>query len=145
MIKYKTGAVLDRLIIIPFNAVFNKDDPDFDPAIRQKLIQIDCLEYFIKLGVDGLNRIISNKSFTKSEATEQAARDYDLTNNPIKGFFAEQEEDYIFRATVDEIFLAYEGYCRDCGVVPGTKIAFGKSVTKMFGVVSHPKKKSGAM
>ena len=147
-IKDKTGAVLDRLIIIPFNAVFNKDDPDFDPAIKQKLIQMDCLEHFIKLGVEGLNRIISNKGFTKSEATEQAARDYDLTNNPIKGFFAEQEEDYIFRTTVDEIYLAYQDYCKSLGVkddVIENKITFGKSVTKMFHVGSYPKKIDGKL
>lgn len=145
-IKDKTGAVLNRLIIIPFNAVFNKDDPDFDPTIRQKLIQIDCLEYFIKLGVDGLKRIISNKGFTRSEATEHAAQEYDMMNNPIKGFFAEQEEDYIFRATVDEIYLAYQDYCRGIGVKPEqveTKIGFGKSVTKMFKVKSYPKKING--
>lgn len=145
-IKDKTGAVLNRLIILPFNAVFTRNDPDFNPEIRQEILQMDCMECFIRLGVEGLKRIISNKGFTRSEATEQAAKEYDLINNPIKGFFAEQEEDYIFRATVDEIYLAYQEYCRGLGIKPEqieTKIGFGKSVTNMFKVKSYQKKING--
>ncbi len=145
-IKDKTGAVVNRLIILPFNAVFTRDDPDFNPTIRQDILQMECMECFIRLGVEGLKRIISNKGFTKSEATEQAAQEYDLMNNPIKGFFAEQEEDYIFRATVDEIYLAYQEYCRGIGVKSEqieSKIGFGKSVTKMFKVESYQKKING--
>ena len=107
---------------------------------------MECMECFIRLGVEGLKRIISNKGFTKSEATEQAAEEYSMMNNPIKGFFAEQEEDYIFRATVDEIYLAYQEYCRGIGVKPEqieSKISFGKSVTKMFKVESYQKKING--
>ena len=147
-IKDKTGAVVNRLIILPFNAVFTRDDPDFNPTIRQDILQMECMECFIRLGVEGLKRIISNKGFTKSEATEQAAEEYSMMNNPIKGFFAEQEEDYIFRATVDEIYLAYQEYCRGIGVKPEqieTKISFGKSVTKMFKVESYPKKINGKL
>ena len=145
-IKDKTGAVVNRLIILPFNAVFTRDDPDFNPTIRQDILQMECMECFIRLGVEGLKRIISNKGFTKSEATEQAAEEYSMMNNPIKGFFAEQEEDYIFRATVDEIYLAYQEYCRGIGVKPEqieSKISFGKSVTKMFKVESYQKKING--
>ena len=32
--KDKTGAVLRRLVIIPFNATFSKDAPDYDPFIK---------------------------------------------------------------------------------------------------------------
>lgn len=145
-IKDKTGAVINRLIILPFNAVFTNNDPDFNPTIRQDILQMECMECFIKLGVEGLKRIISNKGFTKSEATEQATEEYSMMNNPIKGFFAEQEEDYIFRATVDEIYLAYQEYCRGIGVKleqMETKIGFGKSVTKMFKVESYQKKING--
>ncbi len=145
-IKDKTGATVNRLLILPFNAVFTRDDPDFNPEIRQDILQTNCMECFIRLGVEGLKRVINNKGFTKSEATEQAVQEYSMINNPIKGFFAEQEEDYIFRATVDEIYLAYQEYCRGLGVKPEqieSKIGFGKSVTKIFKVESYQKKING--
>ena len=43
-IKDKTGAVTDRLIIIPFDAVFSPDDPDFDPYIKDKLLTDEAIE-----------------------------------------------------------------------------------------------------
>ena len=33
------NAVLDRLIIIPFNAVFDKRDPDYDPFLKYKVVE----------------------------------------------------------------------------------------------------------
>lgn len=140
--KDKTGAVLNRLVIIPFNARFTKYlpsgeiDPDYNPKIRYELVEQSSVEYLIRVGVEGLKRIIGNQGFSKSDATEQMAEEYDLMNNPIKGFFAEQEEGYIFRETVQDIFTRYQLYCNDCGIKPETKISFGKTVAEMFQVES---------
>lgn len=142
-IRDKTGAVLNRLIIIPFKALFSKDDPDYDPQIKQKLLQGECMEYLVRVGVEGLKRVIENKGFTKSATAEQAAQEYDLMNNPIKGFFAEQEEDYIFQNDVTSIYTAYQMYCDDCNIKSESKIAFGKSVADMFGVESRNTRVAG--
>ena len=80
--KDKTGAVLRRLVIIPFNASFSKDDPDYDPFIKYKLIQQDSVEYLIRLGVEGLKRIIINDEFTKSDKVQNQLTEYEEENNP---------------------------------------------------------------
>lgn len=147
--KDKTGAVLNRLVIIPFNARFTKYlpsgeiDPDYNPKIRYELVEQSSVEYLIRVGVEGLKRIIGNQGFSKSDATEQMAEEYDLMNNPIKGFFAEQEEGYIFRETVQDIFTKYQLYCSDCGIKPETKISFGKTVAEMFQVESKNTRVNG--
>lgn len=147
--KDKTGAVLNRLVIIPFNARFTKYlpsgeiDPDYNPKIKYQLVEQSSVEYLIRVGVEGLKRIIENQGFSKSDATEQMAEEYDLMNNPIKGFFAEQEEGYIFRETVQDIFTRYQLYCNDCGIKPETKISFGKTVAEMFQVESKNTRVNG--
>lgn len=147
--KDKTGAVLNRLVIIPFNARFTKYlpsgeiDPDYNPKIKYELVQQSSIEYLIRLGVEGLKRVIENQGFSKSDATEQMAEEYDLMNNPIKGFFAEQDEGYIFRETVQDIFTRYQLYCNDCGIKPETKISFGKTVAEMFQVESKNTRVNG--
>ena len=147
--KDKTGAVLNRLVIIPFNARFTKYlpsgeiDPDYNPKIRYELVEQSSVEYLIRVGVEGLKRIIENQGFSKSDATEQMAEEYDLMNNPIKGFFAEQDEGYIFRETVQDIFTRYQLYCNDCGIKPETKISFGKTVAEMFQVESNNTRVNG--
>lgn len=147
--KDKTGAVLNRLVIIPFNARFTKYlpsgeiDPDYNPKIKYQLVEQSSIEYLIRGGVEGLKRIIENQGFSRSDATEQMAEEYDLMNNPIKGFFAEQEEGYIFRETVQDIFTRYQLYCNDCGIKPETKISFGKTVAEMFQVESKNTRVNG--
>ena len=147
--KDKTGAVLRRLVIIPFNARFTKYlpsgeiDPDYNPKIKYQLVEQSSVEYLIRVGVEGLKRIIENQGFSKSDATEQMAEEYDLMNNPIKGFFAEQDEGYIFRETVQDIFTRYQLYCNDCGIKPETKISFGKTVAEMFQVESKNTRVNG--
>lgn len=72
--KDKTGAVLRRLVIIPFNARFSKYledgvtiDPKFRPYIKYELNEQSSVEYMIKIGIEGLKRIIENNGFTKSK------------------------------------------------------------------------------
>ncbi len=52
--KDHTGAVLRRLLIIPFNATFDKSDPDYDPNIGNKLNQAEHMEYFIQCALESL-------------------------------------------------------------------------------------------
>ena len=47
--KDKTGAVISRLVIIPFNAEFSEDSSDFDPDIKYKLQEQETLEYSSEL------------------------------------------------------------------------------------------------
>ena len=63
-IKDKTGAVINRLIMIPFNARFDKDSANYDPFIKYKLQTEECMEYLIQIGLGGLQRVLENQQFT---------------------------------------------------------------------------------
>ena len=134
--KDKTGAVINRLVIIPFNAGFSEDDPDFDPEIKTKLFSAASIEYFIKLGVDGLQRVLNTKRFTKSSKVEKELEEYEEYNNPVIGFFKEQDEDYMFRTTTKEIYRAYSAYCHENGYFPETSNMFGRVMKTLYGVKS---------
>lgn len=82
-----------RMCIIPFNAKFKETDVDFDPNINEKLREESCIECVIKLGIDGLLRVIKNKGFTKVKAVEREADNYESYNNPLLQFIKEKEED----------------------------------------------------
>lgn len=127
-IKDKSGAVLDRLVIIPFDARFSKDDPDFDPYIKYKLIQEDSLEYLIKLGIEGLKRVLENQEFTKSKKVEDSIEEYRETNNPILLFFKEDVK--IINEPTNEVYKAYNEFCLANSFTPMSKIEFSKQVKK---------------
>lgn len=130
-IKDKTGAVLDRLVIVPFNASFSKNDPDYDPYIKYKLRDDGAMEYLIQIALDGLKRVLDNNGFTICEKVQSELDEYNEQNNPIVGFFKDldMEIDVVNQPTKD-LYLRYKIYCNDNGFNPLSNIEFSKWVKK---------------
>ena len=128
--KDKTGAVLRRLVIIPFNATFSKDAPDYDPFIKYKLIQQESVEYFIRLGVEGLKRIIINDGFTKSDKVQNQLTEYEEENNPILAFINDTGVDMIENEPTNEVYKRYQVFCADNSMQPMSNIVFSKQINK---------------
>ena len=61
-----SSAILRRLVIIPFNAKFTSDNPNFRPFIGDSLQGQESMEYLITLGIAGLKRVLKNRKFTTS-------------------------------------------------------------------------------
>lgn len=131
-IKDKSGAVIDRLIIIPFDAVFSQDDPDFDPYIKYKLMNDEAMEYLAQIGIEGLKRILANRAFTKSEKIEKSIKEYEESNNPILLFYNEVTEDGIINEPSKEVYLKYKEFCLSNGFNPISNIEFSRQTNKYF-------------
>lgn len=131
-IKDKSGAVLSRLVIIPFNATFTKDDPDYDPYIKYKLRKPESMEYLIQLGIEGLRRVLKNRSFTVSEKVQKELEEYEETNNPILLFF--KEEPKVENEPTNEVYKKYAEFCLANSFNPMSNIEFSKQVKKHYGV-----------
>ena len=132
--KDKTGAVLRRLVIIPFNATFGKDDPDYDPFIKYKLIQKESIEYLIRVGVEGLKRVIINDGFTKSTKVQNQLNEYEEENNPIIAFIADCGVDMIENEPTNEVYKRYQVFCADNSMTPMSNIVFSKQINKRLGL-----------
>ena len=131
-IKDKSGAVLDRLVIIPFDARFSKDDPDFDPYIKYKLIKPEALEYLILLGLRGLKRVLDNHSFTSSEKVKHSIEEYEESNNPILLFFKEINVDEIVNEPTSEVYKKYSEFCLANSFTAMSNIEFSKQINRQF-------------
>ena len=131
--KDKTGAVLRRLVIIPFNATFTKDDPDYRPYIKYDLIQPESMEYMIQLGVAGLQRILAEQSFTMSEKVQEQLDEYETENNPILAFIGEVGIGGIENQLTSDVFKRYQIFCSDNNMTPMSNIVFSKQINKRLG------------
>ena len=134
--KDKTGAVLRRLVIIPFNARFTKDDPDYDPYIKYSLIEQSSVEYLILLGVAGLKRIIENNEFTKSEKVQQQLEEYENENNPIKAFIDDCGVEMIENEPTADVYKRYQVFCAENSMQPMSNIVFSKQINKRLGLTT---------
>lgn len=127
-IKDKSGAVISRLVIIPFDARFTPDDPDFDPYIKYKLIQDEPMQYLINIGLAGLERVLKNRKFTTSQKVEAALEEYNENNNPILLFF--KEEPHIENRPTNAVYQDYGAFCSLNSFTPMSNIEFSKQVKK---------------
>ena len=132
-IKDKTGAVLDRLVIVPFNATFSKSDADYDPYIKYKLRTEEAIEYLIQVALDGLKRVLKNNGFTMCEKVQEELENYSEQNNPVIGFLKELEPQVdIFNQPTKDVYLRYKIYCSENGFTPMSAGEFSKLVRKEY-------------
>ena len=82
-IKDPTGATARRIIIIPFKNSFTQTNKDYDPYFLDKIKNPECMEYLIKVGIEGLKRVLKNKGFSETQETQQLLKEFNENNNPV--------------------------------------------------------------
>jgi putative DNA primase/helicase len=142
--KDKTGAVLDRLIIIPFNATFSKKDPDYDPHIKSKLSTEESMEYLIQVALDGLKRVLANNGFSVSDKVQEELEKYHEKNDPVIGFIKELDiEVDILNNSSKDVYLRYKIYCNDNNLTPLAHNAFSENLSRNYGIATKTAKVKG--
>lgn len=129
-IRDKTGAVLRRLVIIPFNARFSESDVDYNPNIKSDLTQDTSIEYLIMLGCQGLKRLLATQKFTISQKVEEERQAYNIENNPILAFIEEVGKEGIVNEPTNEVYKRYQVFCAENNYQPTSNIVFSKSINK---------------
>lgn len=123
--KDKTRGFLRRLEILPFNAVFSPDDPDYDPFIVDKLVTDNAKSYLLNLSIAGLLRVYMAKDFTKVKSVEDMVRDYEVENNNVLQFLEEYNPN---DETTDTAYSEYTWWCSQSGVNPYKLRRFNKEM-----------------
>lgn len=133
----KTGAVQRRLIIIPFNAKFTKDDADYKPFIKYELRKQEAIERLIILAIDGLKRVLENNAFSDSKKVNEALIEYELENNSIVNFVNEIGLDNIINEKNTTIYSKYCEFCVENGLKESfSKISFLRQLYRKFNLTT---------
>ena len=133
-IKDKSGAVISRLVIIPFDAQFSVNDVDYDPYVKYKLRQPENMEYLIQLGIKGLKRVLQNREFTTSQRVQKELKEYEENNNPVLLFFKEINIEDIENNPTKDVYKKYSEFCIANSFQPMSNIEFSKQVKKYYDV-----------
>ncbi len=139
-----TKALRRRFIIIPFNATFSPDDSDHNSNIKYDLVMQEHMEYAILLGLKGLKRVIQNKRYTESKKVQKELDDFEISNNTIKAFALECEENNyegnwkIINEPTQTVYRHYEEFCLRNGLKSFSKVEFGRQLCKVLSLTSKP-------
>lgn len=135
-------AILDRIVIIPFDAKFSKEDDDFDPYIKYKLLQDECAEYLIKIGIEGLKRVLSNQQFTINEKIKEELKEFEEDNNPMLMFFNEVGDSMLNEPT-KRCYQKYVDFCIENNIKRCSQISFSRQVNDFYKYTTIPKRVNG--
>ena len=127
-----SDAIIDRLIIVPFNASFNKNTAGFSPFIKYQLRTSECMEYLVKIGIEGLKRVLASNSFTTSDSMTKELAEYEEALNPIIAFFDEMGDNMLNEPT-KKCYRMYDQYCFENAMKPISHVEFSKQVKDYFG------------
>ena len=129
--KDRTGAVLDRMIIIPFTHEFGLDKAEYDPFIKYKLREEEAIEYFIRVGIEGLHRVLSRYAFTASEKVAEALEQYEKETNSVVAW-CKDTEPMVENQEAGKLYTKYRMYCVEEGLQPLSGVEFGKQIKRIY-------------
>lgn len=129
-------AVLDRLVIIPFEAKFSKEDPDYDPFIKYKLRDEEVMEALIAKSIPALRDVLAEQEFEHCIKVDKSMEDFERSNNPILEFFADLEDDYsIENEPVKVVYQRYNTFCLSNNLQAISALEFQRQIKKEFDLV----------
>ncbi len=122
-----TEAYFRRFLIVPFTIKITEAEKD--PELHTKIIN-DELPGVLNWVIEGLDRLLKEKSFTKCTASEEALESYKKESNNILLFVEESgliPHETSFRTT-GEIYAEYKSWCEDIGYRSVSKNIFSKEL-----------------
>ena len=128
-------AVIDRLVIIPFNAKFTKNDPDYDPFIKYKLRGEDVLEAMIVKAVAALKEVLMEQEFAHCDKVTESLDEFEKTNNPILEFYDDLDEADYLQEPIKVLYQKYSTFCLANNLKPISAIEFQGQTKKHLNVL----------
>ncbi len=139
----KSHGMIRRLCIIPFNAVIDKNDPDFDPFIIDKITTEEAKSYVLNKALDGLQRIFINQGFTAPKSVDELMKDYYReVNNVIQFLETINIKDLIGKINKD-VYNDYVMYCINQNQTPYKIRRFNLEMKKRTKLILEIERKNG--
>lgn len=130
-----SSAVLDRLVIIPFDAKFTKDDPDYDPFIKYKLRGEDVMEALIANSIPALREVLADQEFATCERVRKNIEEFEISNNPIMEFYEDLDESDYMNEPIKSVYQKYTTFCFANNLQAMSAIEFQKQMKKQYDLV----------
>ncbi|WP_199615521.1 phage/plasmid primase, P4 family [Paenibacillus alkalitolerans] len=142
----KSHGFYRTLTLLPFDAVFSKTDPDFNPNIEDDMKSEQAMSYLLNMAIRGYRRL-SKKGFTESDKVEKALETYRIESSHALKWVIENEidETYLLSKHTGELYYEFKVWCEQEGIdhIPKQQ-SFTLDVKKKFGLeVSEQRREQG--
>ena len=123
-----THAFFRRFIILPFEVTIPADEQD--KHLAEKIISKELSGIF-NWALSGLNRLLEQKSFTKSNSVEKAVEKFKTQSNSALLFLQDEgyEQNSKEYTLQENLYSEYFEYCKTSGLSPFNKKNFDNQIT----------------
>ena len=90
------------------------------------------MEYLIKVGIEGLKRVLSTNAFSTTAGMDKELEEYAEALNPISTFF-DDVGDKLLNEPTKKCYRLYDQFCFENAMKPISHIEFSKQVKDRFG------------
>ena len=124
-----------RLLIVPFNQVFEKGQPDYDPHMAKRLHAE--LPGILNLALRGYRRALANAGFTQSKKIQDSLDEYRMENDSVLFWVKENLIVYNEQETaehfipISDLYAAYRSSMISMSIVPLNSKRFARRL-RMF-------------
>jgi len=132
-----TNAFFRRFLIVPFNVTI--PEAEQDKELSKKIIDSELSGVFNWV-LEGLNRLLVQKGFSKSSAIEQQIEVYKTESDSVKMFIEEEnyESSTSSKQYLKGLYTEYIDYCKSNGYRPCSTKSLSKRLTNAgFDLVRH--------
>lgn len=129
-----SSAVLDRLVVIPFDARFSKSDADYDPFIKYKLRSEVVMEALIAKAIPALREVLTDQEFATCDKVERSIEEFEISNNPILEFYEELDERDYINEPIKSVYQKYISFCIGNQMQPVAAVEFQRQTKKQYDV-----------
>ena len=134
-----SSAVMDRLVVIPFEAKFSKQDDDYDPFIKYKLRGEDVMEALIAKSIPALRDVLADNEFIACDKVTESLKEFEKSNDPILEFFDELVEDDYINEPIKKVYQMYTSFCYSNNLSPISALEFQKRMKSQYKLVVKTK------
>lgn len=130
-----THAYFRRFLIIGFDVTISEDKQD--KQLSQRIINNELSGVFNWI-LQGLDRLMQQKNFSKCEAIENALSNYEKDSDSVKKFIDEYGYEVSINYTaISVLYQQYKGFCLEDGLKPVSKSNFMKRLQHIKIVVNR--------
>ena len=139
-----------RVVIFEFKHVFQKDDPQFDPAILDKLLSDESMSALLNKAIRGYSSLIHNNGFITTDESKRALEDFSSDNDNVLKWLRDNEidEERLLNEPINfdystGLYSSYRDFCFSIGEEPKAQKDFSRTICNRYGWKTATKRFNG--
>ena len=142
----KSDGFYRRWLLVPFNAKFTSEDPDYDPLIFDKITTETALSYLLNIGLRGASRLIKRGRFTEPQSVRETLDHYKTDNSTTLSWIEDKglDADYFLDNSTDKVYADFTDWCKLSGIKTGNvtgKKTFNREIIHKYDFEDKPRQK----